>query len=442
MNTLRFSQFIRSFFLIFFLLGLSTSGSSQNQHSNEIVDFGVVIETEYGNPSKSIVGTGFILKGGYVVSNAHLIKSGNGNTSIVVSTKDDKFFCDQVLYIDRFLDLAVLKPVGLDEHLGLELFDFIDSFQKPPKFGRILKTVVIGESDSFILDSLNLESNEECKSWDSWNCGWLNIYRTNHEIIPGNSGSAILDPINNKVIGVAFGGSLYNYNYLSGAIISTEYINHIINHSEWFKPFSVNNLPSTTKIYSRNGTVIGFSNFADTDNLNVSGKVILDFDSLRIEMPLLSNLIHGSFKVAWSDRELIWLNYNQGKKEGPITIFSLLNYERVKGQFKNDVASGNWEIYNAYGEVIKRLPYAEIQLFEFYEDLVNELSTESLFELRRQGHSFSPSKFRKHYINECREKLQGQKDFNILQSLFSFPEVFNEEFLGEAKREALRISKL
>lgn len=403
---------------------------------------GVVIKTTYGIPETSVMGTGCILKGGYVITCAHIIRSNKNIKEILISTIDSEYYCNQLYYIDRFVDLALLRVDNLPKDIGFELHDYEDGkITNSVIEAEILKMEIIGNPMTFKKEPIIISKFEDDSSYAFLNSILLSGYNTIYEVKPGNSGSPII--FDNKIIGMVFGGIPFcKIPYLNGAIISTEYLTYIIKHIEDFKPFSINNIPEKTQIYSLSGTVIGNSNLIETEKSKLTGNVDLSYDSSSVHFSIKENLLNGLLKIQIGNIPFIEINFNDGEKNGEIKIFSLLNYLRIKGEFENDIAIGDWKIYNGYNEQIASVPYDQLNLYHLYEDLVRATSTEYILKYKKDGMNFSPSKFITYFVDDLRIKLENEKLSNNFEVIFKLPSCLELENLDRLANSALEYSKL
>jgi V8-like Glu-specific endopeptidase len=391
--------------------------------------YGVVIKSTNG------VGSGFILKGGYVITNAHVV---NSNTELIISTVNKDYYSNQLYYFNQYVDLAIIKVENLPKDIGLNLFDYRNGEIGDTLNAQILRTVTYGDVETFKTDPITIKKYSSGSSFS--NRVYLNQYYSEYKFSYGNSGSPIL--VNDEVIGVVVGALHTQENpYIKGTIISTEYLQYIINNIRNFESFSVNKIPAETKIYSPVGEVVGISDLTTLDYINYSGYVDLNVEGLSIHLPIKNNLTHGLLKINRGKQSLIELNFNTGKQNGEIEIFSSLNYVRIKGMFENGLPIGNWQIFNGYHEPIERILYEKLTLFHLYEDLVNEISTSYIFTYKKDGFNFIPSKFRIFFLAEIKQILQAKKLMDNWEMVFSLPPCFYKEKLDAIAQSALNNSR-
>lgn len=159
----------------------------------------VFISTIQVNPfqvsdrARGQIGSGFVIRYGYIVTNAHVVHNA---TLIVVSTSTAKGFRAEVVGADPVLDLAVLRiPQGMPSPTPLELGD-----SATLKIGE--DVVAIGHSFGLeqtltrgIVSGLNRLLLESTTSW------LQPLIQTDAAINPGMSGGPLLDQCG-KVVGV------------------------------------------------------------------------------------------------------------------------------------------------------------------------------------------------------------------------------------------------
>ena len=364
----------------------------------DIRSCGAVIITTKG------AGSGFILKGGFIITNAHVIKPDN---EIIISTIKKDYYVNQLYYFNPYIDLAIIKVDGLPKEDGLSLFNYETELLEDTINAILLKTADVSNVETYKTENITLHPYPEVNKF-SYRI-FLNQYYSDYKLINGNSGSPIL--YKDKVIGVVVSGLINSdTSYLSSTFISTEYIQYIIKNIDKFKPFTITNIPSKCKIYSPSGRIIGYTDLSSDDNyINFSGNVELNIDELNIFLNLKNNKPDGLSRVKSNNNTIYELNYSGGKQHGVIKIYSPLNYVRIVGKFENGLPVGNWNLFDANNKLISSLPNNKITLFEYFEDYIKALSTEYIFVYNKNGYAFTPSKFREIFIEEVKRYLNNEK---------------------------------
>ncbi|MCR4661572.1 MAG: S1C family serine protease, partial [Clostridia bacterium] len=142
------------------------------------------------------IGSGFIIEGNYIVTNAHVI--GTNPNQITVrfeSSIDEKTYMVKPVYVESGYDLAILEFTGLAknkfsglEHLTLRL---------DPAFGEEAYTVGNPKGFDFSVSKCVISNpKREYKYRDV-----DEVIQIDMTVNPGNSGGALLD-MNNNVLGV------------------------------------------------------------------------------------------------------------------------------------------------------------------------------------------------------------------------------------------------
>lgn len=374
----------------------------------DIRSCGAVIITTKG------AGSGFILKGGFIITNAHVIKPDN---EIVISTVKKDYYTNQLYYYNPYVDLAIIKVDGLPKEDGLSLFNYETELLEDTIDAILLKTANVGNVESYMTENITLHPYPEVNKF-SYRI-FLNQYYSDYKLINGNSGSPIL--YKDKVIGVVVSGLINSdTSYLSSTFISTEYIQYIIKNIDKFKPFTITNIPTKCEIYSPSGKIIGNTDLSsDANNIYFSGNVELNIDELNIHLKLKNNKPDGLNRVKSNNNTIYELNYSGGKQNGEIKIYSPLNYVRIVGKFENGLPVGNWNLFDANNKIISSLPNNKITLFEYFEDFIETLSTDYILVYNKNGYVFTPSKFREVFIEEVKRYFKN----GIL--LENFDKIFN-----------------
>lgn len=156
----------------------------------------------YGCDNGELVenGSGFVVDGDYVVTNAHVVA---GSDKVVVA--DEVADHDATpIYVNPRFDLAVLKVPGLsDPSLSLD----------PDPVGRATKAVVLGYPGGgpFNAQPAGVLARLDARGFDIYNeaetTRW--VYELQSLVRPGNSGGPLVEP-DGLVVGVVFSRSASN----------------------------------------------------------------------------------------------------------------------------------------------------------------------------------------------------------------------------------------
>ena len=136
-------------------------------------------------------GSGFIFKGGYLLTNFHVIDEAE---EITVSLNDRREFSAEVVGIDPLSDLAVLKidgknlpKVSIGESESLKVGDWVVAIGSPFSFDFSVTAGIVSAKG---------------RSIQNQNIGnYVPFIQTDVAINPGNSGGPLFD-LNGKVVGI------------------------------------------------------------------------------------------------------------------------------------------------------------------------------------------------------------------------------------------------
>ncbi|MDX6738789.1 S1C family serine protease [Actinocorallia sp. A-T 12471] len=160
----------------------------------------VTIKVSLGN-GEGGSGTGFIVKGGYIITNNHVVEAGGGGTpSINVVFSDDKEVAATVVGTSAENDVAVLKTQGQHDLPALELGDSdalapgdpVIAIGSPLGLTGSVTTGIISAKDRVV------PTGDENGS----DGGMITALQTDAAINPGNSGGPLVNAADGKVIGM------------------------------------------------------------------------------------------------------------------------------------------------------------------------------------------------------------------------------------------------
>jgi putative serine protease PepD len=162
----------------------------------------VVSLTVEGGTSAA-TGSGFLIKGGYVVTNNHVVagaaSSGQSQSQIQIQFNNRKSTPGRVVGVDPESDLAVVKPEETFGAPEITLGNSDNVVVGDPVIAIGSPLGLTGTVTSGIVSSLNrpVQAGEE----NSSDTTWLSAVQTDAAINPGNSGGPLVNT-NGEVIGV------------------------------------------------------------------------------------------------------------------------------------------------------------------------------------------------------------------------------------------------
>ena len=160
----------------------------------------VVSLTVEGGTSAA-TGSGFLIKGGYVVTNNHVVAgaAAGGQSQIQIQFNNRKSTPGRVVGVDPESDLAVVKPEETFGAPEITLGNSDNVVVGDPVIAIGSPLGLTGTVTSGIVSSLNrpVQAGEE----NSSDTTWLSAIQTDAAINPGNSGGPLVNT-NGEVIGV------------------------------------------------------------------------------------------------------------------------------------------------------------------------------------------------------------------------------------------------
>ncbi|MFV2179103.1 S1C family serine protease, partial [Actinomadura sp. LOL_011] len=144
-------------------------------------------------------GTGFIVEGGYIITNNHVVTGGGAGGRIDVVFNDKKTLPATIKGTDPSTDIAVIKPEGNHELPSLQLGDSAKLAVGDPVIAIGSPLGLQGSVTTGIVSSLNraVPIGEE----GGGDSSYLNAIQTDAAINPGNSGGPLVD-MKGRVIGI------------------------------------------------------------------------------------------------------------------------------------------------------------------------------------------------------------------------------------------------
>ncbi|WP_329085762.1 MULTISPECIES: S1C family serine protease [unclassified Streptosporangium] len=149
--------------------------------------------------ASSSTGSGFLIKGGYVVTNNHVVASADPSGQIQIQFNNRKSTSAVVVGRDPESDLAVVKPAETFGAPEIVLGNSDNVVVGDPVIAIGSPLGLTGTVTSGIVSSLNrpVQAGEE----NSSDTTWLSAVQTDAAINPGNSGGPLVN-VNGEVIGV------------------------------------------------------------------------------------------------------------------------------------------------------------------------------------------------------------------------------------------------
>ncbi|WP_436763918.1 S1C family serine protease [Streptosporangium sp. V21-05] len=149
--------------------------------------------------ASSSTGSGFLIKGGYVVTNNHVVANAGTTGQIQIQFNNRKSTSAVVVGTDPESDLAVVKPAETFGAPEITLGNSDNVVVGDPVIAIGSPLGLTGTVTSGIVSSLNrpVQAGEE----NSSEATWLSAVQTDAAINPGNSGGPLVN-VNGEVIGV------------------------------------------------------------------------------------------------------------------------------------------------------------------------------------------------------------------------------------------------
>jgi putative serine protease PepD len=157
-----------------------------------------VVMIKVSNGTEGGAGTGFIVSGGYIVTNNHVVApAANGGTMQVVFN-DGKTTTASIVGHDPTSDIAVIKPGALGNRPALTLGNSDDLAVGDPVIAIGSPLGLAGTVTTGIVSALNRPVSTSGEGGES---ATINAVQTDAAINPGNSGGPLVDGAG-RVIGV------------------------------------------------------------------------------------------------------------------------------------------------------------------------------------------------------------------------------------------------
>lgn len=181
----------------------SSSTGSKNRDPGSIAGIAQrvvpsVVMIKVSNATEGGAGTGFIVRGGYIVTNNHVVAPVvNGGTMRVVFN-DGKTTTARIVGHDANSDIAVIKPSALDGRKALTLGNSDALAVGDPVIAIGSPLGLAGTVTTGIVSALNRPVSTSGEGGES---AFINAVQTDAAINPGNSGGPLVN-VKGEVIGV------------------------------------------------------------------------------------------------------------------------------------------------------------------------------------------------------------------------------------------------
>jgi S1-C subfamily serine protease len=175
----------------------------------------IVLVEVFSCDGKNSIGTGFVIKGGYIVTNHHVIE---GAKYVHIKTQnDEKYLIEGLLADDKYRDIAILRP-GIESFAALEMGD-------SGKINPGTSVAVIGNPEGFE-NTITEGLISGIRNLDNYN----QIFQFSAPISKGSSGSPVFNS-NNEVIAMV--SSFYKDGQLINFAIPSNQIADLLKRSSF-----------------------------------------------------------------------------------------------------------------------------------------------------------------------------------------------------------------
>jgi putative serine protease PepD len=157
-----------------------------------------VVMIKVSNGTEGGAGTGFIVRGGYIVTNNHVVAPAVNGGNMQVVFNDGKTTTASIVGHDANSDIAVIKPATLGGRKALTLGNSDDLAVGDPVIAIGSPLGLAGTVTTGIVSALNRPVSTTGEGGES---AFINAVQTDAAINPGNSGGPLVDS-KGEVIGV------------------------------------------------------------------------------------------------------------------------------------------------------------------------------------------------------------------------------------------------
>jgi putative serine protease PepD len=183
--------------------GGASSNGSKNRDPGSVAGIAQrlvpsVVMIKVSNGTEGGAGTGFIVRGGYVVTNNHVVAPAVNGGSMQVVFNDGKTTTARIVGHDPTSDIAVIKPATLGGRKALTLGNSDDLAVGDPVIAIGSPLGLAGTVTTGIVSALNRPVSTTGEGGES---AFINAVQTDAAINPGNSGGPLVDS-RGEVIGV------------------------------------------------------------------------------------------------------------------------------------------------------------------------------------------------------------------------------------------------
>ena len=183
--------------------GGSTATGTKNRDPGSIAGIAQrlvpsVVMIKVTNGTEGGAGTGFIVRGGYIVTNNHVVAPAVSGGSMQVVFNDGKTTTASIVGHDANSDIAVIKPATLGGRKALTIGNSDDLAVGDPVIAIGSPLGLAGTVTTGIVSALNRPVSTSGEGGES---AFINAVQTDAAINPGNSGGPLVDA-KGQVIGV------------------------------------------------------------------------------------------------------------------------------------------------------------------------------------------------------------------------------------------------
>ena len=183
--------------------GGSTAAGSKNRDPGSIAGIAQrlvpsVVMIKVSNGTEGGAGTGFIVRGGYIVTNNHVVAPAASGGNMQVVFNDGKTTTATIVGHDPTSDIAVIKPATLGGRQALTLGNSDDLAVGDPVIAIGSPLGLAGTVTTGIVSALNRPVSTSGEGGES---AFINAVQTDAAINPGNSGGPLVNA-KGEVIGV------------------------------------------------------------------------------------------------------------------------------------------------------------------------------------------------------------------------------------------------
>lgn len=218
------TQILTVLFVVIMASTLNSAGSINTEELFQKTSESIVLIESVSKDDKKSIGTGFVINGGYIVTNHHVIK--NAKRVVVKTQTDERYPMTALIADDYYRDISILYP-AVPSLTALQLGN-----SKNIHTGAVV--AVIGNPEGFE-NSISEGLISGIRNIDNYN----QIFQLSAPISHGSSGSPVFDS-NNEVIGMV-SSFLKNGQLINFAVPSNQ-IHELLRRSRYSSKPTVSNI--------------------------------------------------------------------------------------------------------------------------------------------------------------------------------------------------------